>query len=277
MHNLALLAVSVHPEAIIAGIEAYLEPLMNEDIDSMTPMQKLVVGFIIQDIEVVDTDGDEMPDEFIWEYEQLMETPEGQAWTTNMESSDSWVNDVFDDFNSLPEDCFEHLMSSFEDPAWESAGQALGHFGSWMANASGGERESEWYPEEVEEEGEPTGSTVIIFEELYDVETTEYNPHVLDLGINMRFDGPWDDERYPESFTMTMTDSSGIHVESTQLMQRDNDRHTYVGRLTADSISDTVWSFNQPMENYAYADEVSSARIYVESLRPSMLGRSDST
>ena len=274
MHNLALLAVSVHPEAIIAGIEAYLEPLMNEDIDSMTPMQKLVVGFIIQDIEVVDTDGDEMPDEFIWEYEQLMETPEGQAWTTNMESSDSWVNDVFDDFNSLPEDCFEHLMSSFEDPAWESAGQAVGHFGSWMANASGGERESEWYPEWEDEDGDgqnDNGPAVIIFEELYDVETTEYNPHVLDLGINMRFDGPWDDERYPESFTMTMTDSSGIHVESTQLMQRDNDRHTYVGRLTADSISDTVWSFNQPMENYAYADEVSSARIYVDSLRPSML------
>ena len=87
----------------------------------------------------------------------------------------------------------------------------------------------------------------------------------------MRFDGPWDDEKYPESFTMTMTDSSGINVESTVLTQRDNDRHTYVGRLTADSISDTVWSFNQPMENYAYADEVSSARIYVDSLRPSML------
>ncbi|MDP7328984.1 MAG: hypothetical protein QF612_03975 [Candidatus Thalassarchaeaceae archaeon] len=271
MHNLALLAVSVHPEAIIAGIEAYLEPLMNEDIDNMTPMQKLVVGFVIQDIEVVDTDGDEMPDEFIWEYEQLMETPEGQAWTANMESSDSWVNDVFDDFNSLPEDCFQHLMNSFEDPAWESAGQALGHFGSWMSNASGGERESEWYPEEAEEAGEPTGSTVIIFEELYDVETTEYNPHVLDLGINMRFDGPGDDEKYPESFTMTMTDSSGIHVESTQLMQRDNDLHTYVGRLTADSISDTIWSFNQPMENYAYADEVSNARIEVKSLRPSMI------
>ncbi|MDP6324062.1 MAG: hypothetical protein QF684_00645, partial [Candidatus Thalassarchaeaceae archaeon] len=274
MKNIALLSVSVHPEAIIAGIEAYLEPLMNEDIDNMTAMQKLVVGFVIQDVEAVDTDGDEMPDEFIWEYEQLMETPEGQAWTANMESSDSWVNDAFDDFNSLPEDCFDHLMSSFEDPAWESAGQALGDFGSWMANASGGERESEWYPEWEDEDGDgqnDNGPAVVIFEELYDVETTEYNPHVLDLGINMRFDGPGDDEKYPESFTMTMTDSSGIHVESTQLMQRDNDRHTYVGRLTADSISDTIWSFNQPMENYAYADEVSSARIEIDSLRPSML------
>ena len=274
MKNIALLSVSAHPEAIIAGMEAYLEPLMNEDIDNMTPMQKLVVGFVMQDVETVDTDGDEMPDEFIWEYEQLMETPEGQAWTTNMESSDPWVNDAFDDFNSLPEDCFDHLMSSFEDSAWESAGQVLGDFGAWMANASGGERDSEWYNEWVDEDGDgqnDNGPAVIIFEELYDVETTEYNPHVLDLGINIRFDGPDDDEKYPESFTMTMTDSSGIHVQSTLLTQRDNDRHSYLGRLTADSISDTVWSFNQPMENYAYADEVSSARIEVEPLRPSML------
>ena len=280
MRNIALLSVSAHPEAIIAGIEAYLEPLMNEDIDNMTPMQKLVVGFVIQDVEIVDTDGDDMPDEFIWEYEQLMETPEGQAWTANMESSDSWVNDAFDDFNSLPEDCFDHLMSSFEDPAWESAGEAVGDFGSWMSNASGGERESEWYPEEAEEAEEEEGGsarqaepTVIIFKELYDIETTVYSPHVLDLGINMRFDGPDDthNSHYPETFTMTMTDSSGIHVQSTLLTQRDNDHHTYIGRLTADSIKDTVWSFSQPMEDYAYADEVSNARIEVKPLRPSML------
>ncbi|HIF15699.1 MAG TPA: hypothetical protein EYQ85_00375 [Candidatus Poseidoniales archaeon] len=276
MRNIALLSVSAHPEAIIAGIEAYLEPLMNEDIDNMTPMQKLIVGFAIQDVEMVDTDGDEIPDEFIWEYEQLMETPEGQAWTANMESSDSWVNDVFDDFNSLPEDCFEHLMSSFDDPAWQSAGEAVGDFGSWMANASGGERESEWYQEWEDEDGDgenDNGPAVIIFEELYDIETTVYNPHILDLGINMRFDGPDDthNSHYPETFTMTMTDSSGIHVQSTLLTQRDNDHHTYIGRLTADSIKDTVWSFSQPMENYAYADEVSNARIEVKSLRPSML------
>ena len=276
MRNIALLSVSAHPEAIIAGMEAYLGPLMDGDIDNMTPMQKLIVGFVIQDVEIVDTDGDDMPDEFIWEYEQLMETPEGQAWTANMESSDSWVIDVFDDFNSLPENCLEHLMSSFEDPSWESAGQALGDFGSWMANASGGERESEWHPEWEDEDGDgqnDNGPAVIIFEELYDVETTEYNPHVLDIGINMRFDGPddADNEKYPETFTMTMTDSSGIHVQSTLLTQQDNDRHTYIGRLTADSIKDTVWSFSQPMENYQYADEVSWARIEVQSLRPSML------
>ena len=31
------------PEALIEGIEAYLEPLMNEDIDNMTAMQKFIV------------------------------------------------------------------------------------------------------------------------------------------------------------------------------------------------------------------------------------------
>ena len=273
MKNIALLSVSVHPEAIIAGIEAYLEPLMNEDIDNMTAMQKLIVGFVIQDMEAVDTDGDEMPDEFIWEYEQLMETPEGQAWTANMESGDSWVNDAFDDFNSLPEDCFDHLLSSFEDPVWEDAGEALGGFGSWLANASGGARESEWYPEWEDEDGDgqnDNGPAVIIFDELYDVETTEYNPHALDLGVEMRYYGPDDDSKYPATFTMTMTDSSG-NVESTILTQRDNDRHLYLGRLTADSIENTVWTFSQPMEDYAYADEVSDASIKLEPLLPSML------
>ena len=273
MKNLALLAVSAHPEAIIAGIEAYLEPLVNEDIDNMTAVQKLLVGFIIQDVEVVDSDGDEMPDEFIWEYEQLLETPEGQAWTANMQSSDSWVNDAFDDFNSLPEDCFDHLMSSFEDPIWEEAGQALGDFGSWLANASGGARQSEWHNEWVDEDGDgqnDNGPAVITFEELHDVETTLYNPAALDLGVRLRIDGPEADEKYPATFTMSMTDSTG-NVESTILTQRDNDRHSYVGRLTADSISNTIWTFSQPLEDYQYAEEVSRAEIELEPLGTNML------
>ena len=32
LHNLALLAVSDHPEAIISALEAWVEPLTNEDI-----------------------------------------------------------------------------------------------------------------------------------------------------------------------------------------------------------------------------------------------------
>ena len=114
------------------------------------------------------------------------------------------------------------------------------------------------------------GPAVITFEELHDVETTLYNPAALDLGVRLRIDGPEEDEKYPETFTMSMTDSSG-NVESTILTQRDNDRHSYVGRLTADSISNTIWTFSQPLENYQYAEEVSHAEIELEPLGTNML------
>jgi hypothetical protein len=279
MRNVALLSVSVHPEALIEGIEAYLEPLMNEDIDNMTAMQKFIVGLAIQDVEVVDNDGDERPEQIIWEYEQLMETPEGQAWTANMESGDGWINDAFDDFNSLPEDCLNYLLDSFEDPAWGDAGEALGEFGSWIANASGGERSADWYPEsdegdEESDDGTSSGgeSQSIIFEELYDVETTLYDPNVLDLGVELRFYGPdySDESRYPQTMTMSMTDSSG-NVESAVLVLDNDERNSYFGRLTADSIENNVWTFSQPLENYAYADEVYEAQIELVPLQSSIL------
>ena len=276
MRNVALLSVSVHPEALIEGIEAYLEPLMNEDIDNMTAMQKFIVGMAIQDVEVVDSDGDERPEQIIWEYEQLMETPEGQAWTANMESGDGWINDAFDDFNSLPEDCLNYLLDSFDDPAWGDAGEALGEFGSWMANASGGARSAEWHPESDEGDEESDDGTssegesqTIIFEELYDVETTLYDPNVLDLGVRLEISGPDDESKYPETFTMSMTDSYG-QVESAVLVF-DNDERAYFGRLTADSVKNNVWTFSQPLENYAYADEVYEAKIELEPLQSSVL------
>ena len=276
MRNIALLSVSVHPEALIEGIEAYLEPLMNEDIDNMTAMQKFIVGMAIQDVEVVDSDGDERPEQIIWEYEQLMETPEGQSWTANMESGDGWINDAFDDFNSLPEDCLNYLLNSFDDPAWKDAGEALGEFGSWMANASGGARSAEWYPESDEGDEESDDGTssegesqTIIFEELYDVKTTLYDPNVLDLGVRLDISGPDDESKYPETFTMSMTDSYG-QVESAVLVF-DNDERAYFGRLTADSIKNNVWTFSQPLENYAYADEVYEAKIELEPLQSNIL------
>ena len=276
MRNVALLSVSVHPEALIEGIEAYLEPLMNEDIDNMTAMQKFIVGMAIQDVEVVDSDGDERPEQIIWEYEQLMETPEGQAWTANMESGDGWINDAFDDFNSLPEDCLNYLLESFDDPAWGDAGEALGEFGSWMANASGGARSAEWHPESDEGDEESDDGTssegesqTIVFEELYDVETTLYDPNVLDLGVRLEISGPEDESKYPETMTMSMTDSYG-QVESAVLVF-DNDERAYFGRLTADSVKNNVWTFSQPLENYAYADEVYEAKIELEPLQSSVL------
>ena len=102
-------------------------------------------------------------------------------------------------------------------------------------------------------------SQTIIFEDLYDVRTTLYDPNVLDLGVRLEVSGPDDESKYPETFTMSMTDSYG-QVESAVLVF-DNDERAYFGRLTADSINNNVWTFSQPLENYAYADEVYEAKI----------------
>ena len=295
MHNIALLAVSIHPEAITDAMEAWIMPLMEGDFESMTPVQKLIVRWIemaeaLEETDIHDTNGDEIPDVIIWQYEKLLDTSEGQAWTAKMESStdSSYVNDVFDDFNTLPEDLLDILVNTMEDPIWGTVGDAAGVFGDWIENASGTDRHMYWpspSSSEDEEEGEagtgsgeaPTGSEddSIIFDELYDVRTTVNDPNVLDLGIEIRFWGPWEDDDYPDHFAMSMTNNHGITV-NTLLLQDDDDRGRYLGRLTASHIEDAVWSFTQPLENYEpdCADEgcsVDNAELRMEALRPSML------
>ncbi len=295
MHNIALLAVSIHPEAIADAMEAWIMPLMEGDFESMTPVQKLIVRWIemaeaLEETDIHDTNGDEIPDVIIWQYEKLLDTSEGQAWTAKMESStdSSYVNDVFDDFNTLPEDLLDILVNTMEDPIWGTVGDAAGVFGDWIENASGTDRHMYWpspSSSEDEEEGEagtgsgeaPTGSEddSIIFDELYDVRTTVNDPNVLDLGIEIRFWGPWEDDDYPDHFAMSMTNNHGITV-NTLLLQDDNERQRYLGRLTASHIEDAVWSFTQPLENYEpdCADEgcsVDNAELRMEALRPSML------
>ena len=92
---------------------------------------------------------------------------------------------------------------------------------------------------------------------------------MLDLGVRLEVSGPDDESKYPETFTMSMTDSYG-QVESAVLVF-DNDERAYFGRLTADSINNNVWTFSQPLENYAYADEVYEAKIELEPLQSSVL------
>ena len=58
LHNLALLAVSDHPDAVISALEAWIEPLENEDIDSMTPIQKLIVRIAEMNVDVQDLNVD---------------------------------------------------------------------------------------------------------------------------------------------------------------------------------------------------------------------------
>jgi hypothetical protein len=284
-HNIALLAVSIHPEAIIDALEAWIVPLLEGDFDNMTPIQKLIVRWVemaevLEETDIHDTNGDEIPDVIIWQYEKLLETTEGQAWTAKMESStdSSYVNDVFDDFNTLPEDLLDILVNTMEDPIWGTVGDAVGVFGDWIENASGTDRYMHWSPDGEEEEGAEEGGEgddSIIFDELYDVRTTVYDPNVLDLGIEVNFWGPWDDSDYPSQFSMSMTNSNGITV-STVLQQDDDERQRYLGRLTASHIEDTVWSFTQPLENYEpdCADmgcRVENAELRMEALRPSML------
>jgi len=281
MQNIALLAVSGHPDAIVDALEAWAEPLMEGDMGNMTPFQVFIVRWIEMgeeidgESDILDTDGDDIPDHIIWEYEKLLETTEGQAWTANMESSTSsaYVNDAFDKFNTLPEDIIDHLLTSVQNEVWNESGVVLMDFADWAENASGIDREMWWEPggeEEEEEETTPSEESVA-FEELYDVRTTVYDGHVLDIGIELNFGGPDDDNDYPNGFPMSMTNNHGVTINAV-LVQTDNDRSKYLGRLTANIIEDAVWTFSQPMENYnGDVSNIDSAKLRLETLRPSMM------
>ena len=43
MKNMALLSISNHPEAIADALEAWVEPMFEEDYETMTPFQKLII------------------------------------------------------------------------------------------------------------------------------------------------------------------------------------------------------------------------------------------
>jgi len=277
MHNIALLAVSNHPEDIADALGAWIGPLIEGDFENMTALQQLIVRWVemgekLEETDIQDTDGDEIPDIIMWQYEYLLQTSEGQAWTAKMQSSAPWVNDAVNDFNTMPEDIIGHVATSMNDPVWGDAGDAMGAFGDWIENASGVDRHMYWpdSEEEAEEEGDgttPTEPESIVFRELYPVRTTLYDTHVLEIGIEMKMWGG-DNTNYPESFSMSMTNSRGETV--TTNLVRDNDMHRYVGILTAPRIDDTEWSFSQPLENYN-GEEIENAEIRMESLRPSML------
>ena len=145
VHNFALLTVSGHPDAIIDALEAWMMPLVDGDLTNMTPVQVLLVRWFemaeeLGETDIIDTNGDDIPDQIIWQYEYLLETSEGQAWTSNMESSSSssYVNDVLDNFNTLPEDVINDIFDSLEDPVWNATGETLGEFGQWLRNATFG-------------------------------------------------------------------------------------------------------------------------------------------
>ncbi len=287
LHNLALLAVSGHPEDLADAFLVWAEPLVEGDIENMTPFQTLVVRWIKmaekidEETDIQDTDGDEIPDVILWQYEKLLETTQGQAWTTKMATNSQWVNDAFDDFNSLPEDCINHVVDAFEESAWEDAGSAAEEYIDWMANASGERRHLDWPNHEGKEEEESNNEKTegsdsdqkIIFDELFDMRTTIYDRNLLDLGVKFQLWGHHLD--YPASFSITMTNDHGETV-STDLIRDGWDR--YVGQMTASMIEDAVWSFSQPAENYQCVSthstedcEIHGANLEIEPMRPSLL------
>ena len=287
MHNIALLAVSVHPEALIEGMMAYFEPLMEGDFDTMFPVQKLIVrwiemaDYLDEETDIQDTNGDDFPDKIIWQYEKLLETPEGQAWSAKMTSSDNWVNDAVNNFNSLPEDVLKIGYDAVVELMEESdIIPKMEVFGSWIRNATFG---SEWayWPPEVEESEEDDEITAADGDEhsvqfnFDDISTSKYDKNVLDIGVELAFWGPWDDSDYPSKFTMSMTNNHGDTV-STDLDQSDHDRHRYYGRMTATNIEEAVWQFSEPMKDYEpdCADDgctIDNAELHLENLRPSMM------
>ena len=280
MKNIALLAVSDHPQAVIDGLNAYVQPLLDEDVDNMTPFQKLVLRWAeMGDPIVNDLDGDEVPDEITWEYELLLETVEGQAWTAKMASDSNWVNTAFDKFNSLPEDILQIVFESFEDPAWVEAGQVLSDFGGWVENSSGINREHHW-PNYEGDEGESdddegdedqndddsdSESDTPSFD-FYPVRTSLYDPHVLDLGISLHVMSG--DSSPPQTLPMTMTNSNGFTVNT--VLSKTCDWCEYKGILTAEHIEETEWTFSQPLDNWA-GDSIDYASLEIRQLRPSMI------
>ena len=290
MHNIALLAVSDHPQAIIDGLTAFAEPLFEGDFDNMTPFQQFVLRFaemagVISETDIQDLDGDDIPDVIRFQYEYLLDTQEGQAWTLKMQTDAPWVNDAFDDFNTLPEDILEIVIDSTENPVWEQTGEVLADFGSWMSNATRGYMDSEWptYDEDSEDEDEDNGDSnepePVIFDELYPMQTMDYDSHLLEVGIRLWFDTGGDcdgvtqrseEEWNDEEFSISMTNDRGYQV-STDLIKKYQWENEYVGVLLAPELESTSWTLSQPLEDYDSC-EISYARIEVErSLRSSML------
>ncbi len=299
LRNLALLAVSDHPEAIINALEAWVEPLSNQEIDSMTPIQKLIIRMSEMNVEVQDLNGDEVLDdvgEITWEYELLMDTSEGQAWTAKMETSSPWVNDAFDNFNSLPEDIVGHIFTSLESPVWNNLGESLEEFGEWIEQSSTRNYHYHWWNEWTDEDGDgEDDDQKIIFGDNCDIsdedEETDCIPEIepivtsvhdrnfLELGVEVSFNpenwDTWEDHRndVPDKFTIAITNEFG-DVQSTDLVRGSDYEYNYLGLLSVPTIEDSEWSFTQPLINFIPPCDdcrISSANLEMEKLFPTLI------
>ena len=292
LQNIALLSVSIHPEALIDGVEAWIAPLRDGDFDNMTPFQKLVSSWAEMEVTFQDLDGDDVPDEIIWEYELLLNTTEGLQWQAKMDTTYPYISEGFDDFNSFDVEILDILISTTEDPAWDIASTAISEFGSWVRNATldigaDWEYDYESSDEDDDDSGDDESSSTqwqdVIFENLDPIQNSLYDKHILDLGFELSFDleGSGDtpndyQPNFPDSFNITVTNSEGTQTDIE--LTRDNqwDRQ-YVARYTAPTLELDTLTFSQPMANYnppcKEDDEcyVGRAELDIEPLRPSLL------
>ena len=265
LRNVALLSISTHPEAIAAGFEAWIAPLAEEDYDNMTPFQKLVVSWSQMDVNVQDLDGDEFPDSIVWEYELLLNTTEGLQWQAKMETDYPYISNGFDDFNNFDIELLTILRDTFEDPAWEGAGEALQDFGDWAANATI-TRDLQWdydwesesnHDDHNDDDGhddhddshEHDSHQYVIFDGLHPIQTTELNKYAFDVGFMLMINGLWYETDYPDNFNLSVTDSNG-DVSNVLLVRDFAETNTYYGRFTADGIAVETYSFSQPLETF---------------------------
>ncbi|MEE3030840.1 MAG: low-density lipoprotein receptor class A repeat-containing protein, partial [Candidatus Thermoplasmatota archaeon] len=260
MRNIAVLSISDHPEAIAEGLDAFIGPLLDEDFDNMTAFQRFLIRFVemadrLEETDIQDTDGDEIPDRIVWEYEKVLDTPEGQAWTAKMQNDYPHVNTAFSAFNSLPENILNIVVDSTQDPAWNVTGEVLADFGEWLGHFSGGPAMDDFSSTYDEENSTHLMNLDDDMESIPDFMTFEHNMYTPMIGIKLDV---WNsDETYPNSINFGVTQSNGQERHSVNLEKVSDDSDdrcddwncgSYVGILEIPVFKDQMWEFDDILD-----------------------------
>ena len=260
MRNIAVLSISDHPEAIAEGLDAFIGPLLDEDFDNMTAFQRFLIRFVemadrLEETDIQDTDGDEIPDRIVWEYEKVLDTPEGQAWTAKMQNDYPHVNTAFSAFNSLPENILNIVVDSTQDPAWNVTGEVLADFGEWLGHFAGGPAMDDFSSTYDEENSTHLMNLDDDMESIPDFMTFEHNMYTPMIGIKLDV---WNsDETYPNSINFGVTQSNGQERHSVNLEKVSDDSDdrcddwncgSYVGILEIPVFKDQMWEFDDILD-----------------------------
>jgi len=245
MRNIAVLSISDHATAVADGLGAYIGPLLDEDFENMTPFQRFIIRFAemadkLEETDIIDTDGDDVPDRITWQYEKLLETAEGQAWSAKMSSDSPYVNTAFNEFNTLPEDIVGHVFDALENPAWEQTGEVLENFGEWMVHFSGGDIDDEYgsYYDWENSTHHPS------YDSMPEFMTFEHNMYTTQIGIELEiYDA---DGNHPSYVRYGVTESNGQERYTVKLesVVSDDQWERYAGVLEIPVFRDQMWDFD---------------------------------